>query len=151
MTRASMAKDWPRSTCTHCTPFLNSTVSSSTGCFLPSVIWLNSPKNGGTLLVTGLPAATLTTPLGTCSGVGGLSEGGSMFGPAGKSSGVPLSVWAGSFSVSGSVAFSSCAQRDDAKQASVNTTASEDFGKERFIRRVPGVSIPDKWNRWTDH
>ena len=48
------------------------------------MIWLNSPRNGGTLLVTGLPAATFMTPLGTWMGGGGLSESGSTFGPGGQ-------------------------------------------------------------------
>src|SRR6266516_2651396 len=145
MAMAWMAKDSPRSTCTHCTPFLNSTASSSTGCFFPSVIWRRSPKNGATLLVTGLPAATFTTPAGTWSGGGGLSEGGSMFGPAGRSSGVPLSVWLGSFSFSGSVAFGSSARTDDAKQTTANATAKRDFGKSFSITKVrqpPSVAFP---------
>src|ERR1044071_4099427 len=148
MATAWMANDWPRSTCTHCTPFLNSTASSSSGCFLPSVIWLNSPRNGGTLLLTGLPAATFTRPAGTWSGGGGLSEGGSMFGPAGRSSGVPLRVWLGSFSFSGSVGLASSARTDDATQASTSATARKDLGKKNFIRRKPRVSFRYSWNRW---
>src|SRR6185436_1945248 len=115
MAIAWMAADWPRSTCTHCVPFLNSTASSSIGSFLPSVIWFSSPRNGGTLLVTGLPAATFLTPFGTWVGGGALSEGGSMFGPEGKSSGVPLSVCIGSFNLSGSVSEVSAARTNTAE------------------------------------
>src|SRR5438094_7862767 len=132
MAMAWMAKDWPRSTCTHCVPFLNSTASSSTASFLPSVIRLNSPKYGATLLVTVLPAATFVTPLGTSMDGGATSEGGSMFGPTGKSAGVPLSVWRGRSSFSGSVALASCARTADAIQATVNATINRDLNKLFF-------------------
>src|SRR6185503_20699426 len=126
MAMAWMAKDWPRSTCTHCVPFLNSTASSSTASFLPSVIRFNSPRYGATLLVTVLPAATFATPLGTSIDGGATSVSGSTFGPAGKSSGVPLRVWRGRSSLSGSVAFSSAPRTDDAKQTMVNGTTNSD-------------------------
>src|SRR6185436_11992040 len=129
MATAWMAKDWPRSTCTHCVPFLNSTASSSTASFLPSVIRLSSPKYGGTLLVTGLPAATFVTPLGTWMDGGATSERGSTFGPAGKSSGVPLSVWRGRSSFSGSVALASSARTGDPKQAAVNATTNRGLNR----------------------
>src|ERR1044071_2148973 len=128
-----MAKDWPRSTCTHCVPFLNSTASSSTASFLPSVMRLNSPKYGATLLVTVLPAATFVTPLGTSIGGGATSEGGSMFGPAGRSSGVPLSVWRGRSSFSGSVALASAARTDEASQATVKVTIKRDLSGSLLI------------------
>src|SRR5437773_5899268 len=142
MAIAWMAKDWPRSTCTHCVPFLNSTASSSTASFLPSVIRLSSPRYGGTLLVTGLPAATFVTPLGTSIGGGATSEGGSMFGPAGKSSGVPLSVWRGRSSLSGSVALASSARTADAKQATVNARINRDLNKALLIKLT---TIHGRW------
>src|SRR6266571_145652 len=134
MAIAWMAKDWPRSTCTHCVPFRNSTASSSTASFLPSVIRLNSPKYGGTLLVTVLPRATFVTPLGTSMDGGATSETGSIFGPAGKFSGVPLSVWRGRSSLSGSVALVSAARAGDAKQPSANARSNRDLDKSFFIK-----------------
>src|SRR5262245_21667241 len=136
MATAWMAKDWPRSTWTHCVPFLNSTASSSTASFLPSVIRLNSPKYGATLLVTVLPAATFVTPLGTSMGGGATSEGGSTFGPEGKFSGVPFSVWSGRSSFSGSVDLASAARTDNAKQATAPTTINPDLNKTVFIKFI---------------
>ena len=75
------------------------------------MICFSSPEKGGTLLVTALPRAAFVTPLGTMNGGGDLSESGSMFGPFGRSSGVPFNVGSGSCNTSGTVGGAPLARR----------------------------------------
>src|SRR5882724_10801599 len=68
-----------------------------------------------------------------------------MLGPAGKSSGVPLRVWRGRFSLSGSVALASSARTNDAQKRTVNPMANKNLDKSFFINSFRAQRIENNW------